>query len=623
MNKIFRNLALTVAVFSATAVGAQTYYGYADESTCSYRTGKRFNAGVEQGFAIKISKEKAALLKGKKITGLRALFSTGSNAENIKMFVAKNLGEANSYEQSVSAIKPRFTNYDFSSPYTITDDSDLYIGFTLDYTSNVTNVFSVDWTAELSEGLVWAYTSEGWKSVACDGAPAIYLILDNAINYTDVMVKPVSLGAFYTSGKSTDFNGQLFNAGSEVIKSMDLSFKLGDNDAVTRHIDGLNIEPRTVYDFVLNDCMIENSGRLPLTIEATNINNAQDADPTDNIATSTKYIYPENVRKRTMLEVFTGMECPNCPAGSAVIGQAVEGREDDFVIVAHHTFGGNYGQDKFSMTEDDQYKWFFNGPQYAPGVMANRVPYVEGLSNPVVQGNVSGDVQSVIDAAENRPPYVDVNMTTTYDEQTKVVTVDVYVTTYEIPPYENNRLNLFLKQNNIKSLPYYPQQGAGSNYIHNYVFRGSLTGVWGEEIELKEGETVKRTYTYTLPDAIVSTYSIPADEAVKVVLDDMYVTAFVEGVTTLQVDCPIYNSVEVALKGGSTVSVENVASDDLLYVRGNTVFCSDSESSVSAYNMQGVEVAAAQHELVLNQGMYLVRAVTSDGNIVIRKIIIR
>lgn len=605
---ILRNIAMSVALLAATDICAQTYWGYANEKTCSYRTGKRFNTGAEQGFAIKVSKEKAALLKGHKLTGIRALFSTSSNTSNIKAFVASELGGTNICEQEVVSIKPRFTDYSFSEPYTITGESDLYAGFTLNYSSDVTNIFSVDWSPELPSGLVWAFTGSGWENVTCNGAPAFFLILDGAPVHTDIMVKPVAFNPFYTAGTAYDFNVDMVNLGTQSITSADITFKAGNGTTVTQHHDGLSIEPGASTRFVFNS-KITDSGLLPITLTATNINGGTDADNTDNATTSEKYIYPENTRRRILLETFTGLDCPNCPGGSANISQVISGREDDFVIIAHHTFGGTYGNDFFSMAEDNAYKWFFNGKQYAPGVMANRTPHTKGLNSPVVEATMQQYVQNVVDGAMLYPPYVDINLKTTFNADTRLLTATVRVTTLEDPPYNTNRLNVHLTQSGVSSETF-PQSGAGSNYMHNHIFRGSLTGTWGEDIELKAGQTVERTYTYTVPDAIVSTFSIVEGFALPVVLNNMRVVAFIEGITESPADCPIYNTVETALTGGDTG------------INGNTA-TSGNVTSTKVYNMQGALVNEGRQGIHLKPGIYIIRSTMANGNTITRKTIIR
>lgn len=595
---------------TVVAVGAQdiTYWGYAQESTCTYRIGQRFGSEAEQGVAVKMSKAKAALLKGKRIVGLRALFSTSSNVSNVKFFVTSELGGTPLAEASASSIRPRFTEYKFSSPIEISGETDLYFGFTLNYSSSNLSIFSTDQTNALPDGLVWGYTDGKWQTVSCNGAPAIYLMIEGSPDYADVTVKPVDMAGFYAAGKTYDFSGQIFNSGTQTINEMDVTFTLGDNTPVVTRLSGLNIEPRTVYDFTVPACSLLTSGTLPMSISADNIvsaTGAGDSDSSDNLSTLSKYIYPATTKRRILLDYFTGLDCPNCPLGTSTIASFTEGREDDFVIVAHHTYGGTLGKDYFTMKEDDSYKWFFNGSQYAPALMANRVPYDESLTSAMVQGNAEAYVRAAILVAETHQPYVEIGLATDYDADTRLLTATVTVTPRELPPYSTNRLNVYLKQSGVVSGTQYVQSGASSSYVHNNIFRGSLTDTWGEDIELKTDETITRTYTYTVPEAIVSTYSDPADWALPVVLDNMSVVAFVEGVTSSPTDCPVYNAVEAPFIDASS-SINAVTSNQ----NGNEID--------AIYNAAGQMVAKGQSTKGLASGMYIVRSNGKTKKIFIR-----
>ena len=588
---------LTIIALSAIGAQAQNYWGYANEATVSHSTGLRFSSGTKQGFAIKIPKEKAALLKGSKVTGLRACFATGSNISNCKAFISSSLGENKDFEESVTP-KLRIRDYDFTGSYTISGETDLYVGFELDYNSTNLAIFSVDNTAELPEGFVWAYTGQAWENVACNGAPAIYLSLDKAPEFKDVLVKPVSFDAFYTAGKKYDFTGQVFNSGSEAITSLDMGVTIGNGSKQTMQLTGLNIAPLTTYDYMIEKCAIDVNGNLPITVSISNVNGSADADITDNTSTCSKYIYPANVVRRTLLETFTGLGCYNCPAGTTNIKHAIAGNEDNFSLIAHHT----YGPDVFCMTEDYEMTWFFAGQTYAPGIMANRRPYNSGLTTPIVQATTLSYVTAIIEAAKMYAPYVDISVNSAYNSSTREVSVTVNVTTHEATPYEVNRLNIWLTQDNFSGQEF-PQQGASSDYSHNNVFRASLTGVWGEDITLVPGETVSKTYTYTLPTESVSTYS-PAQYAIKWIAEDMKVIAFVCGASNSQIDCPIYNVAETALADSSGV-------DDMI------VECEYTSQEV--YTLQGVRVA----DTTLSPGIYIIRRIATDGHIFAEKVVVK
>ena len=590
---------LAALVLCATGVQAQGSFGYANEKTVSYRSGKRFSSGEEQGFAIKITKEKAALLKGYQITGLRACFSTGSNIENCKAFVSSSLDGAKDFEESISTVKLRFQEYKFSNSYTISGDTELYVGFTLDYTTHTTSLFSVDNTAELPTGLAWAYTGEGWENIECGGAPAIYLMLDKAPDFNDVLTKPVSFDSFYTAGNSYDFSGQIYNCGNQTINSLDIAVKVADGAEQVLNLSGLEIAPKTVYDYVIKDYKIDSHGNLPISVIVNSVNGAADADMSDNASSCSKYIYPVNAAKRTLLEYFTGLGCLQCPGGTSNIKQAIAGKEEKISLVAHHT----YGPDVFCMKEDYQLTWFFNGQTYAPGVMANRRPYAESATSPILPATESYSVEGVLAVADLYAPYVDIQVTSDYSSSTREVCIKVDVTTFEKPSYEVNSLNVWLTQDNFSGKEF-PQTNAPDTYTHNNVFRASLTSFYGEHIELVPGETVSKTYTYTLPIESVSTYS-PEEKLIKWIPEDMHVVAFVGGITDYPYDCPVYNVAETTLINSAGGVNDGIAERE--YV------------SHEIFNLQGVRI----DETNLTPGIYIVRKLTTDGFVHTEKIIFK
>ncbi len=600
MRLSLKTIILAVAAFAATSLNAANYWGYANLETCDKNVGIRYNSGVAQGAAIKITKEKAALLKGLKIEGLHAVFATSSGVSNIKIFVAKSLGGAHEVETSVSSVSPRFKDYKFDTPYTIAGDCELYVGFTLDYASDMANIFAVDKTAELPAGLVWGYTGEKWENVQSNGAPAFDLILDKMPDVLDVMVKPVDFELLYTAGKTYDFSGQLMNIGSKAITSVDLAIAVGDAEPYVQQLTGLNIAAGTVYDFKIEDYLIEHSGNLPVKIEAIKINGGTDADATDNVAVSTKYIYSSTFKRRVLLETFTGLGCSSCPSGTNNVLAKMNENPGKYVVVAHHTYGNPYGSDIFTMTEDHEYKWFFNGSQYAPGVMANRVPYSSALTNPVVELTDQGRFTAVTTAADQRAPYVEIDVRTSYDEITRVMTATVDVFTHEVPPYELSSLNVHLTQSGYTG---YPQSGASTSYVHKFVFRGALTGAWGEKIELRAGEKVSRTYTYTVPvDPVESTSAYPTGYPLEVKPEDMTVVAFVGAVANKQTECFVYNVAEAPfLNGSSGITAPSV---DI-----------DRPATTSIYTIDGRKVGR-----MTEPGLYIVRTM-QGGQVTTKKVL--
>lgn len=616
-----RNIFIAASLFAAAVSSAQdaSYWGYTNESDCKRNIGKKFNSGAEQGFAIKISKEKAALLSGKKIVGLRALFAT-TQAKNVKGFVTSSLGGPNDCEMSVSSVAPRFTDYKFTEPYTITGDKDIYVGFTLDFTGNGLSVMSYDQKSDLPSGIAWGYTENGWENVSYGGAPALLVILDDMPAYSDALLKPMSFGSFYVAGKTYSFSGQINNPGTQTINSLDLSVKVGEAQPVVKHLEGLDLKPNCNYDFTIDDCFVSESGNLSFDVSIANVNGKDDADKSDNTLTESKYIYPENFKKQVLLEVFTGMGCINCPSGHAVV-DAATADADDVVLVEHHTYSSG---DNLSMEESMSYLWYFNSnTTYAPGAMCNRTPYDNALTTPVVQANSAPHVNAILASARSNAPYASVELETNFDKTTKLLTATVTVNTLEEPLLADNRINLFITQSGISGDDFV-QTGAGGNYVHNHALRASLTGVWGEEITLVPGEKITKKYTYTVPDEIISTAS-PANYSLATDPDNMQVVAFVMGVSDSPEKNIVYNVAAAPLAATSS-GIEDLIGTDAdmtVTVSGSDVSVNGNVKDVSIYNVSGEQIAGGTKSVSLPKGLYIVKAVAASGEKITKKIIVR
>jgi len=224
---------------------------------------------------------------------------------------------------------------------------------------------------------------------------------------------------------------------------------------------------------------------------------------------------PEN--KNVILEEFTGINCPNCPAGH-VIGQAIyDAHPDDVVLINIHT--GFYANPSGSQP-DYRTEW---GAAIAG--QSNLAGYPAGTVNrhlfPGWGQNTGGTAMSrnYWTTASNQmlaqPSYLNVGVEAIIVSSTRqlVVNVEVYYT--DNSPAGSNYLNVAVLQNNIIGY----QSGGSSNYNHKHMLRHLLTGQWGVPItETTQESLYAGTFTYELPEDY---------RDIEVVLENLDVAAFV------------------------------------------------------------------------------------------------
>lgn len=228
----------------------------------------------------------------------------------------------------------------------------------------------------------------------------------------------------------------------------------------------------------------------------------------------------------------------------ATVNSVLAGYKGQVVEVYHHA---GYAPDNFTTLEDSEYTWFFNngGNTYAPAGMANRRPALPSQTTAVIQSNVRGDVQAVVQSAMQVAPYVGITMENNYDDEARTGKVSIDVTCYELPSDREHRLNVWLVQDSVMRY----QNGSGV-INHNHAMRMSLTGTWGETIKLAEGETSTQTFEYAIPESIVGRYAqytmgTSANEVDdKVILafpENMRIVAFVSDHSENALNCMVWN----------------------------------------------------------------------------------
>ncbi len=615
---------LFVLMFVST-VSAQMTIGYTN-GTFDRRDGIRFGSSLEQGIAIKLSKEKLQLLQGHKIIGLRAALGS-KNVENVNFFISESAGGASLYSQSVTGLSTSWKNFNFGTSYTITGDKDLFVGLTLVCDNVARAPLTFDRSAD-SEGLSWAYENGAWIDTYGTGfgMPNLELLLDGDGSFTDLMLKTFQVDTYSKAGSPQIYSGEVFNFGTETIRSFDVTCQIGNGDPVVLPITGIELKGRASYQFNLPEYTIESSGDLPVSISIGNVNGGQqDADMTDNVNESVAYIYPAATEKRLLVENFTGQACGNCPEGHRTMEGVLRGMEDEIITVSHHA---GYSPDAFTMIEDWEYCWFYNegGRIYAPAVMVNRMQNLElGYPGPVF--NVSESyLRNTINKFMNIQPYVSIDITTDFNDETRELKAKVAVYTHVVPSSKRYTLNVFLVQDSIIAY----QSSGGGEYVHNHVCRGSLTTVWGHEITLEKGGRIIKDFEYTLPDAILSTYNgaeaVP--ESIPTVLKDMHLVAFVSAYSdTSANDCYVLNCNATTFGGktsGSAIDeteMEEVFAE--VYAEGRTVHITGEYERADIYDMAGKRVKTVRGEdaFDMNTGFYIIR-LAQKGKIVSRKLMI-
>ena len=627
--KVFATAILVAA--SASMAYAETAIGFCTETVT--RTNKFRLGGTEkQGAVIRLNDEKLAVLKGQKIIGINAAFGTRyTNDDKVTCFLATAPDAAPLASVTTEiASAASWNEFTFDTPYTITgNEGELYLGYYSDLSTEAQFIMS-DFTAD-AKNCCYAYCNGEWVDTygLGFGNLSIRARIAEDVAFSDLMIKPVNTDGYFLAGKDYKLSTQVFNVGTEPIKSFDVNITIQGEDPVKREFKDLDIAQNKALDIELPDFVSLQEGYKMVKVELTNVNVSGTDVPSDGIFSGDVFCYPAGMERTLLLEGFTGQECSNCPAGHGRIEEFIPGAPLPVIEVMHHS---GYFPDFFTMDEDMDFTFFYGGAGYAPAFVMNRTTVPSIGTVPVMQTSTY-NLEASAEYAANQHPYVSISLETSYNKDTRQLDVTFRSLTHKDLPEAVHSFNVFFYQNGLSAY-----QKPYSSYTHNKVYRGSLTGnAWGIEIPAdacKRGGRVEWTKSMTLPEEIFSDYwegQITEEQRPiytwAVNPDDMYLVACFGALGNTPDSCPIYNAVEVKLgeshSQGGWSGIESIVADDvnkgpeISVVNGKIIVGGDYDS-LTVCTLDGRTVSAS----TLLPGIYVIRA-TSDNNTSVKKVIVR
>lgn len=209
---------------------------------------------------------------------------------------------------------------------------------------------------------------------------------------------------------------------------------------------------------------------------------------------SQNYVSPDPQDKNAMLEEFTGVKCPNCPAGHQVAATILENNPGRAFVIAYHPFNSNYttpyaGDPDFRRSFGDAlYSTPYCGTsRFMPIAFINREKWAnnERIQSRTVWENY---VTQILTQASP----VNVGISSTYDDASGQleIAVELFFTS---DVNENVRINVALTESGMIA----QQSGGGTNYVHKHVFREAFTEQWGDLITDPTTSGSYLTFNYT------------------------------------------------------------------------------------------------------------------------------
>lgn len=205
---------------------------------------------------------------------------------------------------------------------------------------------------------------------------------------------------------------------------------------------------------------------------------------------------PQAVVKHVLLEDYTGVRCVNCPQAGQLALEIQESNDHKVIVLSVHAGDlATYPPFNLKTPEGDEWWSFFNFQENPIGT----------INRKRVNGGYAYGSPSWTDAvAEALQEEAVVEMTSEieYDEATRNLKVDVKSEFLaELP--DTYSLTVCIMEDSIKGMQVTPQ-GNNPDYIHRHVFRTTMNGAWGEEINteaIAPKDVITKEYTTTLNEA--------------------------------------------------------------------------------------------------------------------------
>ncbi len=354
-------------------------------------------------------------------------------------------------------------------------------------------------------------------------------------------------------------------------------------------------------------------------------------------------------KKNPVVFDFTGIHCVSCPHAHEAIAYA-KNHYPQVVAMAFHT--GNFavpgaGEPDFRTFEGDSIEssfafWKPDAGQYRvvwsyPTVCVNAVG---------VENNVGTDTLLFLQKIEEviaEDATVNIGAVAYIDTLKRKMKVEVECY-YTSAATDSNYLVVSVTQNGLKST----QAGAGDDYEHKEMFRLSVSNIYGDTLGIPEqGDLIQKTYYFDLPDSIKH----QDGNGVELVLQNIQVQAYIQGGDTL---VTAYDFIGVPYKKRRAFEILNGVNAEKEYTNLNGIFKTKYENSFSIYpnpandfvsikTLRNIDVSTVEILDIyggvlsvkpisdagkipldgLDEGIYIIRLVFSNGIIASKKFIVR
>lgn len=322
----------------------------------------------------------------------------------------------------------------------------------------------------------------------------------------DAELTSVAINSYLSTGNHP-ITGSITNRGSAPLTAIDISWNVNGAVVNTQHFSSLNIAMTQSFTFTHNTTLIiPTAGTYIVKTWVSSPNGGTDGNLLNDTLVYTAVGLSSIPEKKVVVEEVTGAWCGYCPDGAVKLKQILTTIPNSIGIAVHNG----------------------DGMSFAEGDALNTA-YISGFPSGLIDRYKFADAATVENERELWLSRVNERMSTvvpvavyatnTFDQVTRILSVNVSATFYGNFNGAGYRFNCFLLEDSCSGTGsdwnqanYYntnaghPMYGLGNpilGYQHMHVLRAMLGGTWGTATSIPanitDGSTYTHDYTYTLP----------------------------------------------------------------------------------------------------------------------------
>lgn len=295
-----------------------------------------FGSTEELGAAIYVPKEMLSTYAGGEVVGLR--IGLADYASNVRTFLieGEDLDATPTFSTVAGEREQGWHEIKFRVPYQISDN-DIVVG----YFSTGLNQIGMDGQTAYENAAILNRKGQWgsiYKSAAGSGLGAlcIQLLVSGGMPDAEMSLEKI-LTKHAEQGEPFSLRVQARNNTTNPVDNFDVKVTLSDGTTSTHHIV-CPVAGAGTAEFDIPMSPIAKTGTMPVQVQLTAVNGAEDADDSNNIVTGTFKVVENGCYfpRIVVAEEATSVLCGFCPRGIMVMESMRERYPDTFIGIAVH-----------------------------------------------------------------------------------------------------------------------------------------------------------------------------------------------------------------------------------------------------------------------------------------------